>query len=170
MNLEKIKAGSDIPNNVNVIIEIPQGTFPVKYEFDKDSCALFVDRYIQTPMYYPAHYGFIPHTKADDGDPVDVLVVDPYPLIPGVVIQVTPIGMLVMEDEKGMDEKIIAVPHKSLNPFYKIETYQDLPEEICKQIEHFFTHYKDLEKNKWVKISHWSGPEETKQLIQKHVL
>lgn len=168
MDITKILAGRNVPFDIHVIIEISQGTAPVKYEIDKDSGALFVDRFVNTAMYYPANYGFIPHTLADDGDPLDVLVVDHYGLLPGSVVRSKPIGVLHMEDEKGMDEKIIAVPIEKLNSAYgNLETYRDLPEKIIKQIEHFFEHYKDLELNKWVKISRWGDQKEAADLILK---
>lgn len=171
MNLSKIPAGHAIPWDVNVVIEIPQGGAPVKYELDKDSGALLVDRFMNTAMYYPANYGFIPHTLADDGDPLDVLVVDIHPLLSGSIVRVKPIGVLHMEDEKGMDEKILAIPVCSLNPFYgNIEEHTQLPPYLCQQIEHFFTHYKDLEKNKWVKIIRWGNAAEAAELIQKTIL
>lgn len=170
MDISKISMGKNAPWDVNVIIEIPQGGAPVKYEIDKDSGALFVDRFMGTAMYYPANYGFIPHTLADDGDPLDVLVVDIYPLLSGSVVRVRPVGVLHMEDEKGMDEKIVAIPVSSLNPTYNhVKTYQDLPAHICKQIEHFFTHYKDLEPNKWVKIIRWGDENEAAALIEKTI-
>ncbi len=170
MDVSKISTGLKAPWDVNVIIEIPQGGAPVKYEFDKESGALLVDRFIKSPMYYPTNYGFIPHTLADDGDPLDVLVVDIYPLLAGSVIRVRPIGVLHMEDEKGMDEKILAVPVEKLNSFYgHLECYTQLPDTICKQIEHFFTHYKDLEQGKWVKIIRWGDADEAADLITKTI-
>lgn len=166
MNIEKISAGKDVPNQVNVIIEVPMNSDPVKYETDKDSGAIFVDRFIATPMYYPCNYGFIPHTLSDDGDPVDVLVVSDFPIISGAVIAVKPIGVLIMEDEKGMDEKILAVPSKKLNSqFENIEEYNKLPESLINKIKHFFEHYKDLEKEKWVKVVGFEDSKKAKQLI-----
>lgn len=171
MNINTLSIGKNPPWDVNVIIEIPQGGAPVKYELDKESGALLVDRFMNTAMYYPANYGFIPHTLADDGDPLDVLVVDIYPLLSGSVVRVKPIGILHMEDEKGMDEKVIAVPVASLNSFYgDIDCYTKLPSYLCKQIEHFFTHYKDLEPNKWVKITRWGSAQEAADLIQKTII
>ena len=149
MDLSKIEIGKNPPYDINVVIEIPQGGEPVKYELDKSSGALFVDRFLGTSMIYPANYGFIPHTLSGDGDPADVLVVTNVPVIPGSVIRCRPIGALLMEDESGVDEKIIAVPVEKLHPFYKsIKSYKDLPESLCDQISHFFQHYKDLEKGK----------------------
>src|SRR5271163_894228 len=161
MDLSKIPIGENPPHDVNVIIEIPQGGYPVKYELDKESGALYVDRFLHTSMIYPANYGFIPHTLSGDGDPVDCMVVGPTPVVPGVVVRSRPIGALLMEDESGMDEKILAVPVDKLHPFYnKVQSYKDLPEILCEQIAHFFQHYKDLEKGKWVTIVKWVGPEE----------
>lgn len=170
MDLNKIPTGKKAPWDVNVVIEIPQGGAPIKYELDKDSGALFVDRFMNTAMFYPANYGFIPHTLADDGDPLDALVVGDHPVIPGAVIRVRPVGVLHMEDESGMDEKIIMVPVESLNPYYNhVTTYTQLPETLCRQIDHFFTHYKDLEKNKWVKIMRWGDEHEAAALIEKTI-
>lgn len=144
------------------------GSNPVKYELDKDSGALFVDRFLTTAMYYPCNYGFIPHTLSGDGDPADVLVVGSLPVVPNAVIKARPIGVLMMEDESGQDEKILAVPVTKLDPFYEnIHSYEDLPEIFCKQISHFFEHYKDLEKGKWVKILGWEGKEKAEQLINE---
>lgn len=170
MNIDKISAGSDLPNQVNVIIEVPMNADPVKYEMDKDSGAIFVDRFIATPMYYPCNYGFVPHTLSDDGDPCDVLVVSDYPIFPGCVIAVKPVGVLIMEDEKGFDEKIIAVPAKKLNSqFENIESYKELPESLLNKIQHFFERYKDLEKGKWVKIKGFEDAEKARQLIVEGV-
>jgi len=166
MDITKIPTGKNAPREVNVIIEIPQGGHPVKYELDKESGAMYVDRFIHTSMVYPSNYGFIPHTLSDDGDPCDVLVVGQSPVIPGAVIRSRPIGALLMEDESGFDEKILAVPVDKLHPFYsKIKSYEDLPEILCEQIAHFFQHYKDLEKGKWVKIVKWVGPKEAEKII-----
>jgi inorganic pyrophosphatase len=167
MDIKKIQIGHKAPWEVNVIIEIPFGGVPVKYEIDKESGAMFVDRFLHTAMYYPANYGFIPQTMAADGDPVDALVVGSVPVIPGAVIRSRPIGVLRMEDESGQDEKILMVPVNALNPYYiNVKTYQDLPEILCKQIAHFFEHYKDLEHGKWVKILKWGTVEEAIQLIK----
>jgi inorganic pyrophosphatase len=166
MNIDKISIGKDCPNYVNVIIEVPMNADPVKYEMDKESGAIMVDRFIATPMYYPCNYGFIPHTLSLDGDPADVLVVSDYPIISGGVISVKPIGVLIMEDEKGMDEKIIAVPGKKLNSVYeKINDISELPENLINKIKHFFEHYKDLEKGKWVKIKSFEGASKAIELI-----
>lgn len=167
MDLSKIPAGKNPPWDVNVIIEVPLRGEPVKYELDKETGALFVDRFLHTAMYYPANYGFIPHTLSGDGDPADVLVVGSVAVIPGAVLRSRPIGVLIMEDESGEDEKILAVPVDKLHPFYTdVATYRDLPEILLDQIAHFFQHYKDLEKGKWVKITRWGDAEEAAQLIQ----
>jgi inorganic pyrophosphatase len=170
MNIDKIAIGKNAPDEVNVIIEIPAGGLPVKYEVDKESGSLFVDRFLSTAMFYPANYGFIPHTLSDDGDPADVLVVTPIPVIAGSVIPVRPIGVLLMEDESGMDEKIIAVPISKLTPYYEnINSYEDLPRILLEQISHFFERYKDLEKGKWVKITGFAGAEKAKELINQAI-
>jgi inorganic pyrophosphatase len=160
VDIGKISIGRNPPTDINVIIEIPQGGEPVKYELDKESGAMFVDRFLHTAMFYPGNYGFVPHTLADDGDPVDVLVVGNTPIVPGAVVRCRPLGALLMEDEGGPDEKIIAVPVDKLHPFYEnVRTYEDLPAILRDQIAHFFQHYKDLEKGKWVTIAKWVGPE-----------
>ncbi len=170
MDISKIVIGKDAPNQVNVIIEVPMTADPVKYEFDKESGAIFVDRFIATPMFYPCNYGFIPNTLSDDGDPCDVLVVSDFPVIPGAVIAVKPVGVLIMEDEKGMDEKIIAVPAKKLNSqFEAVESYKELPENLINKIKHFFEHYKDLEKGKWVKVTGFEDAAKARQLIQEGI-
>ena len=170
MDIAKIAIGKDAPNQVNVIIEVPMNADPVKYEFDKESGAIFVDRFIATPMFYPCNYGFIPNTLSDDGDPCDVLVVSDFPVIPGAVIAVKPVGVLIMEDEKGMDEKIIAVPAKKLNSqFEAVESYKELPENLINKIKHFFEHYKDLEKGKWVKVTGFEDATKARQLIQEGI-
>jgi inorganic pyrophosphatase len=167
MDLTQIPVGVAPPYDVHAVIEIPQGGIPVKYELDKKSGALFVDRFLHTSMYYPGNYGFIPQTLAADGDPVDVVVVGQVPVVPGVIIRCRPIGAIMMEDEAGGDEKIVAVPHDKLHPFYTgVESYEQLPKILTEQIAHFFEHYKDLEKGKWVTVSHWVGPEEAAQLIR----
>ena len=166
MNIEKISIGKDVPNNVNVIIEVPMNADPVKYEMDKDSGAIFVDRFIATPMYYPCNYGFIPHTLSEDGDPADVLVVSDFAIVPGAVIAVKPVGVLIMEDEKGMDEKIIAVPAKKLNSIYEeVSDIAELPAGLINRIKHFFEHYKDLEKGKWVKVKGFENADSAKKII-----
>ncbi len=154
------------PETLNVVIEVPIGGEPVKYEFDKASGALFVDRILHTPMRYPANYGFIPHTLGDDGDPLDALVITRSPIIPGAVIKVRPVGVLLMEDDKGGDEKLVTVPIDSTFPYYaEVSGHDDLPPIVTQQIEHFFTHYKDLEPGKWAKIKGWGNAEEAKQII-----
>jgi inorganic pyrophosphatase len=166
MNLDRVTSGRDVPNDVNVIIEIPMNADPIKYEVDKETGAMFVDRFMSTAMHYPCNYGYVPHTISDDGDPVDVLVLSPVPVITGVVVRCRPIGMLKMEDEAGGDAKVLAVPVDKLSSLYRtIESPRDLPELSISQILHFFQHYKDLEPGKWVKIEGWVGPEEAKQEI-----
>ena len=166
MRIEAIPTGKNPPDDVNVIIEVPIGGEPIKYEMDKEAGTLVVDRFLYTSMRYPGNYGFIPHTLSGDGDPCDVLVANTRAIIPGAVIAVKPVGVLVMEDDGGQDEKIIAVPTVKLTRRYEnVNSYTDLPEIPVKQIEHFFEHYKDLEPGKWVKILHWGGPEEAHRLI-----
>ncbi len=170
MSYNQIPAGKDVPNDIYVVIEIPANHAPIKYEIDKDADALFVDRFVGTAMFYPANYGYIPNTLSEDGDALDVLVVTPYPVVPGAVIRCRPVGKLKMEDEAGMDAKLIAVPHDKLTPLYKhVKEYTDLPELLLKQIEHFFAHYKDLEPGKWVKITGWEGSEVAKEEILKSI-
>lgn len=167
MDMNKIPVGEDAPNDVNVLIEIAEGDNAVKYEFDKDSGALLVDRIMPTTMLYPCNYGFIPHTLGYDGDAADVLVLSQgLKLVPGCVIRARPIGMLVMEDQGGMDEKILAVPVDDISLYYKdVKSYTDLPEVKVKQINHFFERYKDLEDGKWTKIKEWKGADEARQFI-----
>lgn len=160
MGLKKVSSGRDIPNEINVIIEIPMNSGPVKYEVNKDSGVLFVDRFLSTPMFYPANYGYIPNTLSEDGDPVDVLVITPVPLINGSVIPCRVVGVLKMTDESGVDAKLLAVPTNKLTKIYEaVKTYKDLPEYLLNSIKHFFEHYKDLEAGKWVKVDGWEGPE-----------
>lgn len=160
MSLNLVGPGKNLPNECNVIIEIPANSDPVKYEVDKDSGALFVDRFVSTLMRYPCNYGYIPNTLADDGDPVDVLVVTPFPLVHGAVIRVRPLGMLDMDDESGGDAKLVAVPVTKLTPLYQnVNAIEDLPEQLLQQIQHFFENYKALEKGKWVKVKGWKGIE-----------
>jgi inorganic pyrophosphatase len=167
LDISRISTGKNPPYDINVVIEIPQGGEPVKYELDKDSGALFVDRFLHTAMFYPGNYGFIPHTLSLDGDPCDVIVIGQVRVVPGAVIRSRPIGALLMEDNAGPDEKILAVPVDDLHPFYNgVRSYEDLPPILCEQIGHFFKHYKDLEKGKWVTITRWVGPEEAATLIQ----
>lgn len=169
MDVTKISTGKQPPNDINVVIEIPQGS-NVKYEVDKDSGAIVVDRFLFTPMAYPAAYGFIPGTLADDGDPADVLILLPAAVVPGAVIRCRPIGMLQMEDESGQDEKIICVPHDKISPMFKtVEKVEDLPEITRQAIEHFFTRYKDLEPGKWVKVTGWADKAATEAVIMKAI-
>lgn len=166
MSLHQIRTGRDVPDDVNVIIEIPLDSEPVKYEVDKETGAIFVDRMLKTAMRYPCNYGYIPHTLCGDGDPVDVLVIMPLPLIPGSVVRCRPIGMLKMTDEAGEDDKIVAVPIEKITGLYRdISDVRDLPELIRDQIAHFFDHYKDLERGKWVKIDGWRDAQAAKDEI-----
>ncbi|PHS28635.1 MAG: inorganic diphosphatase [Robiginitomaculum sp.] len=170
MDINAISAGKAPPWDVNAIIEIPLGGVPVKYEVDKASGALFVDRFLHTAMFYPGNYGFIPHTLSLDGDPIDVMVVGRTPVIAGCVMRVRPVGMLQMEDESGPDEKILAVPVSKLHPYYEsVRTYKDLPEVMCDQIKHFFTHYKDLEHEKWVKVGEWQDADTAAKAVMEAV-
>ncbi|MCX8075693.1 MAG: inorganic diphosphatase [Aquificaceae bacterium] len=169
MNLEKLSPGKNPPEDVFVVVEIPQGS-PIKYELDKESGAVFVDRFLFTAMHYPFNYGFIPKTLADDGDPVDVLVVSSYPVVPGSVIRCRPIGALEMRDEEGLDTKLLAVPHSKLDPTYdRIKSYSDLQEALLNKIKHFFEHYKELEPGKWVKVENFKGPEFAYEEIRKGI-
>jgi inorganic pyrophosphatase len=166
MQIDAIHIGNNPPDDVNVIIEVPIGGEPIKYEMDKASGTLVVDRFLHTPMRYPGNYGFVPHTLSDDGDPIDVLVANTRPIIPGAIISVRPIGVLKMQDDGGGDEKIIAVPVPRLTKRYEsVYSYTDLPTITREQIQHFFEHYKDLEPGKWVKLIGWGGPEEARRLI-----
>ena len=168
MRLDAILPGKNPPENINVVIEVPVGGEPIKYEMDKASGALYVDRFLYTPMRYPGNYGFVPHTLSTDGDPIDVLVCNTRAIFPGAVINCRPVGVLVMEDDGGGDEKIIAVPSSKLTKRYEsVKTYTDLPKISVEQIEHFFAHYKDLEPGKWVKIDHWGHADEARDLIVK---
>src|SRR5512143_1328133 len=156
MNLDRVTSGKDVPNDINVIIEIPAHSDPVKYEVDKETGAMFVDRFMGTAMHYPCNYGYVPHTLSEDGDPVDVLVVTPVPLISGSVIRCRPVGILQMTDESGRDGKLLAVPvDKHCSLYRQVQGTNDLPEMLIKQVAHFFEHYKDLEKGKWVKVEGW---------------
>lgn len=163
MNLDRVGSGKNLPQDINVIIEIPSHSDPVKYEVDKDTGALFVDRFMNTAMFYPCNYGYIPHTLSDDGDPVDVLVVSPYALISGSVVACRPVGMLKMTDESGEDAKIIAVPHDKM--YDDVLEVDDVSPRLLDQLAHFFEHYKDLEKNKWVRIEGWVGKAEAEAEI-----
>ncbi len=168
MNFDKIPAGKSLPDDFYVVIEIPANSSPVKYEVDKDMGAVMVDRFMATPMFYPANYGFIPNTLSEDGDPLDVLVITPYPVVPGAIIRCRPVGVLNMSDEAGQDAKLLAVPHGKLTTIYDdINDIDDVPELLIKQIEHFFENYKDLEKGKWVKVDKWEGREAARQAIEK---
>jgi inorganic pyrophosphatase len=170
MALNNVPSGKSLPNDFNVIIEIPAHADPVKYEVDKESGAIFVDRFMGTSMHYPCNYGYIPHTIAGDGDPVDVLVVTQFALPPGVVVRCRPVGMLAMTDEAGADAKVLAVPVDKLTPMYRnVESPRDLPQITLDQISHFFEHYKDLEPGKFVKIQGWFGQEEAKKEIMEGV-
>jgi len=161
MNLDRVGPGQNLPGEFNVIIEIPMNADPIKYEVDKETGALFVDRFMMTAMHYPCNYGYIPHTIADDGDPVDVLVVTPHPVTVGAVIRCRALGLLKMEDEAGGDSKLLAVPIDRVLPIYKHwRKAKDLAPERLAQIQHFFEHYKDLEPGKWVKVLGWGGPED----------
>ncbi|AFX98273.1 inorganic pyrophosphatase family protein [Candidatus Endolissoclinum faulkneri L2] len=166
MDISQIPIGTNPPHDINVLIEISLGSYPVKYEFNKESGALFVDRFLHTAMNYPCNYGFVPHTLSNDKDPIDVMVVTNSPIIPKAIINVRPIGLLIMEDQEGMDEKILAVPTDKLYPYYKdVTSWTDLPMILTGQIKHFFTHYKDLEPGKWVRMDRWEGVEEAFTLI-----
>ena len=166
MNIDAIPTGKNPPDDFNVVIEVPLGGEPIKYELDKESGALFVDRFLYTPMRYPGNYGFIPHTLCGDGDPLDVLIMNSRPVVPGCVVRCRPFGVLVMEDDAGMDEKILAVPAPKLTAMYdKIHDIGDMQEVQVERVKHFFTHYKDLEPGKWAKISHVGGVEEARKVI-----
>lgn len=170
MNLDRVSSGSNLPNEINVIIEIPAHSDPVKYELDKDTGAMFVDRFMSTAMHYPCNYGYVPHTLSPDGDPVDVLVLTPYPLIPGSVISCRPVGVLKMTDESGDDAKILAVPVDKLCKSYrKVGDFRDLPQDGLDRIAHFFEHYKDLDEGKWVRVDGWGGVDEAKKEIMESV-
>jgi inorganic pyrophosphatase len=170
MNIEHVPIGKNPPHEVNTFIEVPLGGEPIKYELDKKAGVLFVDRFLYTPMRYPGNYGFIPHTLSEDGDPIDVLVANTRPLVAGSIIAVRPVGVLLMEDEAGGDEKIIAVPTTKLTQRYMdIENYTDLPDIVCQQIEFFFLHYKDLEPGKWSKTRGWGDADRAKVLIEEAI-
>jgi inorganic pyrophosphatase len=170
MRIDKIATGRNAPDDVNVIVEVPVGGEPIKYELDKESGTLVVDRFLYTSMRYPGNYGFIPHTLSGDGDPVDVLIANARAIAPGAVISVRPVGVLLMEDNAGMDEKIVAVPSQHISQrFDGITNYSDLPDITIRQIEHFFAHYKDLEPGKWVKIVRWGDADEARRLIVEGV-
>ena len=166
MNLDRVPSGRDVPNEINVIIEIPAHADPVKYELDKETGAMFVDRFMSTAMHYPCNYGYVPHTLSKDGDPVDVLVVTPVPLISGSVIRCRPVGVLKMTDEAGDDAKILALPIDELCKSYcQLKNYKDFPQDRLDTIAHFFEHYKDLDEGKWVRVEGWGGVDAAKQEI-----
>lgn len=170
MHLEAVSIGKNAPHDVNVVIEVPIGGEPIKYEMDKSAGALVVDRFLYTAMRYPGNYGFIPHTLSDDGDPCDVIVANTRAIIPGAIMSCKVVGVLLMEDEAGGDEKILAVPSVKLTRRYeKVENYTDLPAITLQQIEHFFQHYKDLEPGKWVKVVRWGDAAEARELILKGI-
>ncbi|MCP5365490.1 MAG: inorganic diphosphatase [Hyphomicrobiales bacterium] len=168
MDINAVSVGENAPYDVNVIIEIPMGGSPVKYELDKKSGAMFVDRFLHTAMYYPCNYGFVPHTLSEDGDPIDAAVLAQVPVSPGVIIRSRPIGVLIMEDEQGIDEKILCVPVDKLHPYYAdIASYRELPNILRDQLAHFFDHYKDLEEGKWVHVKRWGEAQEAFDLIKQ---
>ncbi len=170
MRIDLIPTGVNPPEDVNVIIEVPLGGEPVKYEFDKESGALFVDRILHTPMRYPCNYGFIPHTLAEDGDPIDALIVARTPFIAGCVVRARPVGVLLMEDDGGGDAKLLCVSVNKVHPYYAdVAEYSDLPKILLDQIEHFFTHYKDLEPGKWVKCEGWEGKATAERLLLESI-
>ena len=170
MRIDAIPIGTDPPREVNVIIEVPVGGEPIKYELDKEAGTLVVDRFLYTAMRYPGNYGFIPHTLSHDGDPCDVLIANTRAIVPGAVMSVRPVGVLLMEDEAGGDEKIIAVPSsKPTQRYDKVKNFSDLPEITLAQIQHFFEHYKDLERGKWVKVKRWGAQEEAHRLIEEAI-
>lgn len=170
MNISNIPAGKNAPDDINVIIEIPANSTPVKYEVEKESGAVFVDRFMAAPMFYPANYGFIPNTLADDGDPLDVLVITPYPVVPGAVIRCRPVGVLNMTDEAGGDAKVVAVPHDKLTKIYQdVKDIDDVPQLLRDQIKHFFENYKTLEAGKWVKVENWANAAAAKDAIVKSI-
>ena len=170
MNLDRVTPGDNAPHEINVIIEIPAHKDPIKYELDKHTGAMFVDRFLGTAMYYPCNYGYVPKTLSLDNDPVDVMVVAPLPVISGAVIQCRPLGVLQMEDDGGVDAKILAVPIDKLTTLYRnMTSFRDMPEDTLDRLAHFFAHYKDLEKGKWVKISGWVGLEEAKEEINNSI-
>jgi inorganic pyrophosphatase len=170
MNLDALSIGKNPPEDVNVVIEVPIGGEPIKYEMDKAAGALIVDRFLYTAMRYPGNYGFIPHTLSDDGDPCDVIIANTRAIVPGAVINCRIVGVLIMEDEAGGDEKIVAVPSPKLTKRYeKVHNYTDLPQITLDQIQHFFEHYKDLEKGKWVKVLRWGDAAEAKEIIMQSI-
>jgi len=170
MDLSKISRGENPPFDVNVVVEVPQGENPVKYEIDKASGAMVVDRFLHTAMHYPVNYGFIPHTICGDADPTDVMLVCQVPVVPGAIVRSRPVGVMIMHDEAGEDDKVLAVPHDKLHPYYAdVSSYRDLPPILIRQIEHFFTHYKDLEDGKWAKVHRWGEAGEAYKVIERAV-
>ena len=170
MSLHNVTPGEDAPDAFNVIIEIPMNADPIKYEVDKETGALFVDRFMSTSMHYPCNYGYVPQTLSDDGDPVDVLVITPFPLFPGVVVECRPIGVLKMDDEAGGDAKLLAVPVDKILPIYRHwQKPEDLQDLRLHQIRHFFEHYKDLEPGKWVRVKGWEGPEAARAEVRQGI-
>ena len=168
MDISKVAVGDNAPQEVNVVIEVPLRSDPIKYEFEKESGAIFVDRFLYTSMFYPCNYGFVPHTLADDGDPVDVMVIGRMPVQPGAVLPARVIGVLELEDEAGGDEKILAVPAPKITPLYaKVNSWTDIPEIDLDRIKHFFEHYKDLEPNKWTRVGNWRDPDVAHDIMQK---
>jgi len=170
MSFDKVPSGRNLPDDINVVIEIPMNSDPIKYEIDKDSDAIFVDRMLGTAMHYPCNYGYVPNTLCGDGDPADVLVIMPLPVLTGSVLRSRPIGVLKMTDESGEDAKILAVPHEKITPLYKdVKSIADLPKQTLDQIAHFFEHYKDLEPGKWVKVDGWGDVEEARKELLESV-
>ena len=170
MRVDAIPIGTNPPADVNVVVEVPIGGEPIKYELHKASGTLFVDRMLYTAMRYPGNYGFIPHTLSDDGDPIDVLIANSRPIVPGAVCNCRPVGVLFMKDEAGGDEKIVAVPSDKVSPLYrKVKNYTDLPEMLLERISHFFEHYKDLEAGKWVKVDRWGDEAEARSMIERAI-
>ncbi len=166
MNIDAISIGKNPPDDLNVIIEVPIGGEPIKYELDKDSGALMVDRFLYTPMRYPGNYGFVPHTLCGDGDPLDAIIMNSRPIVPGAVVRSRPVGVLFMEDDGGIDEKLICVPHHNLTANYdKIKDITDMSSILLEKVKHFFAHYKDLEPNKWVKIHHIGNLSEARKVV-----
>ncbi|MBT2970233.1 MAG: inorganic diphosphatase [Candidatus Thiodiazotropha sp. (ex Ctena orbiculata)] len=170
MNLDRVSSGKNIPDEINVIIEIPSNADPVKYEVDKETGAMFVDRILRTAMHYPANYGYIPHTLSDDGDPCDVMVPTAFPLIPGSVIRCRPVAVLKMTDESGDDAKVVAVPADDVSSRWThVKSVDDMPAELMERIAHFFEHYKDLDEGKWVRVKGWEGAEAAKEEVKNSV-
>lgn len=170
MNIDKVPIGRNPPHEVNVVIEVPLRSDPIKYEFDKEAGAIMVDRFLYTSMFYPCNYGFVPHTLAEDGDPVDVMVVGRMPVLPGAVLATRPIGVLELEDEAGGDEKVLAVPTRKITQLYdRVQSWHDIPDIDLRRIQHFFEHYKDLEPEKWVRVGNWRDSEVAHRLIEEAI-